>query len=40
LHLRDAGQEVELFLGGGFDLNPRSAGMLKSLPGVLDVARL
>ncbi|MDX2266140.1 MAG: DNA polymerase III subunit alpha, partial [Hyphomicrobiales bacterium] len=40
LRLNDAGREVELFLGGGFDLSPKNAGALKSLPGVLDIARI
>jgi len=40
LRLEDAGQEVELALGGRFDLSPKSAGALKMLPGVLAVEPL
>ncbi len=40
LSLGDAGREVELSLGGGFDLSPKNAGALKSLPGVLEIERL
>jgi DNA polymerase-3 subunit alpha len=40
LRLEDAGQEVELALGRGFDLSPKNAGALKMLPGVLAVEPL
>jgi hypothetical protein len=33
----DEAREVELMLGGNFDVSPRQAGALKALPGVLGV---
>jgi DNA polymerase-3 subunit alpha len=40
LKLPDTGREIEMSLGRRFELTPRSAGQLKSLPGVLAVERL
>ncbi len=40
LKLLDTGREIEMSLGRRFELTPRSAGQLKSLPGVLAVERL
>jgi DNA polymerase III subunit alpha len=37
LRLSDPAREVELNLGGNFDVSPRQAGALKALPGVLEV---
>ena len=37
LRLADPAREVELNLGGNFDVTPRQAGALKALPGVLEV---
>ncbi len=37
LRLADAAREVEVSLGGNFDVTPRQAGALKALPGVIEV---
>jgi DNA polymerase-3 subunit alpha len=37
LRLADPAREVEVNLGGNFDVSPRQAGALKALPGVLEV---
>jgi len=37
LRLADPAREVELNLGGNFDVTPRQAGALKALPGVIEV---
>jgi DNA polymerase-3 subunit alpha len=37
LQLDDPAREVELNLGGSFDVTPRQAGALKALPGVIEV---
>jgi len=37
LQLADPAREVELNLGGNFDVTPRQAGALKALPGVIEV---
>ncbi|MGF1621312.1 MAG: DNA polymerase III subunit alpha [Rhodomicrobiaceae bacterium] len=37
LRMPDEAREVELMLGGNFDVTPRQAGALKALPGVLEV---
>ncbi|WP_088342522.1 MULTISPECIES: DNA polymerase III subunit alpha [Rhodomicrobium] len=37
LRLGDPAREVELNLGGNFDVTPRQAGALKALPGVIEV---
>jgi DNA polymerase-3 subunit alpha len=37
LRLPDEAREIELMLGGGFDVTPKQAGALKALPGVLEV---
>jgi DNA polymerase-3 subunit alpha len=37
LRLGDPAREVELNLGGSFDVTPRQAGALKALPGVIEV---
>jgi DNA polymerase-3 subunit alpha len=37
LRLGDPAREVEMNLGGNFDVTPRQAGALKALPGVLEV---
>jgi DNA polymerase-3 subunit alpha len=37
LKLPDPAREVELMLGGNFDVTPKQAGALKALPGVLEV---
>jgi DNA polymerase-3 subunit alpha len=37
LQLKDLAREVELTLGTNFDISPRQAGVLKALPGVLEV---
>ncbi len=37
LRLADPAREVEVNLGGNFDVTPRQAGALKALPGVIEV---
>jgi hypothetical protein len=37
LRLADPRREIELNLGGNFDVSPKQAGALKALPGVLEV---
>ena len=37
LQLPDPSREVEMMLGGHFDVSPKQAGALKALPGVLEV---
>ena len=37
LRLADPAREVEVNLGGNFDVSPRQAGALKALPGVIEV---
>ena len=37
LRMPDEAREVELSLGGNFDVTPRQAGALKALPGVIEL---